>query len=84
MALISIPNSEDAQFYSDSIESLNHDNQDIQLLMKQQIHTISYAIKNYNESAQSLKINVERLNQNFKKFDEFSRLTTNRLNEVCD
>lgn len=80
--LFGIPDAGDAKFYSDSIKELEQNNHDIQMLMKQQIHIISGAIKNYNESAQSLRKNEEKLNENIKKFNHFSKTTSNSLNSL--
>lgn len=80
--LFGTPNSDDAEFYSESIKDLFEKNHEVQLLMKQQIHIISDAITNYNESAQSLKINEEKLNENIAKFNKFSKITTDQLHSV--
>lgn len=55
--LFGVPDSDDAYYFSQSINDLNSKNQDIQSLMKQQIHIISSALKNYNSSVQLLIAN---------------------------
>lgn len=80
--LFGTPDAGDAKFYSDSIRDLTEKTHDVQMLMKQQIHIISSAIKNYNESAQSLRNNEEKLNENIKKFNLFSKSTSNSLESL--
>lgn len=80
--LFGTPDADDAQFYSDSIKNLLEQNHDVQLLMKQQIHIISSAIKNYNASAQSLKLNENKLNSNIKKFNKFSENTNAKIQSL--
>lgn len=72
--LFGVPDSDDASYYTQSINDLNTKNHDIQSLMKQQIHIISSALKNYNSSIELLKANEIKLNQNFVKFNHFSKL----------
>lgn len=80
--LFGIPDADDAKYYAESIKKLNSDERQIEILMKQQIHVISSAIKNYNASAQSLKVNEEKLNENIEKFNKYSRATTHELKVI--
>lgn len=80
--LFGTPDASDAKYYSESIKNLIEKNHDVQMLMKQQIHVISSAIKNYNESAQTLRLNEDKLNANIKKFNIFSKSTANHLESL--
>lgn len=77
--LFGIPDSDDAQFYTNSIDELISDQRQTQTLMQQQIHVISDTISNFNNSVRSLKINEENLNANIVKFNKFSTDVTNQV-----
>ncbi|XP_063920701.1 uncharacterized protein LOC135135549 [Zophobas morio] len=80
--LFGIPDADDAEFYSDSIKSLLSQNRDTQLLMQKQIHIISSAITNYNNSVSSFKNYEMRLNENINRFNNFSKVVSKKLNQV--
>lgn len=80
--LFGTPDANDAKYYSDAINSLQNKNRATLNLMHQQIHIMSSAIVNYNNSVQSFKINENELNRNIQKFNNFSKTITNRLNEI--
>lgn len=65
--------------YAKSINNLTTQNHDIQLLIKQQVHIISDAIKNCNTSATSLRIKEKKLNSNIGKCNKFGNTTNNYI-----
>lgn len=81
--LFGTPDSDDAQYYSDSIKMLVEKNHDVQMLMKQQIHIISNAIQNYNESIQNFKINEDKLNDNILQFNKFVNSTKQAITSLA-
>ncbi|XP_072161742.1 uncharacterized protein [Bemisia tabaci] len=68
--LFGIPDAKDAQFYSESISNLLHNNKETQTLMRTQVNLISDTIKNYNVSTESLKTAEESLNANVRVFND--------------
>lgn len=80
--LFGTPDADDAKYYSDSIKSLFQQNHDIQALMRQQIHIMSDAIQNYNNTAQTLQSNEEKLNYNILQFNNFSESTSNKIQKL--
>lgn len=74
--LFGIPDAKDAEFYSQSINDLLHNNKETQNLMKSQINLISDTISNYNASVYSFKGIEETLNANVKIFND-DRLIVN-------
>lgn len=77
--LFGVPDADDAVYYTNAINSLVHKNRETQLLLKQQVSILSSSITDYNKSAEILKYNEEKLNQNIAIFNNFSEDTTNRL-----
>lgn len=77
--LFGIPDSDDAQFYSNSITELMSDQRQTHTLMQQQIHVITDTIRNFNQSVQSLRDNENSLNENILKFNKFSRDVTDHV-----
>lgn len=73
--LFGVPDSEDAQFYTDSINSLINNQKQTATLMQQQVRIISSTITNFNNSLQTLNQNTKILNENIKKFDDFMSQT---------
>lgn len=82
--LFGTPDAADATYYSQSITALIAKNHEIELLMKQQVSILSSAINNYNESAQYLKANEKRLNNNINKFNEFAETAANTINSLSN
>lgn len=80
--LFGIPDADDAKYYADAISTVEKQNHDVQMLMKQQIHIISEAISDYNKSAIDLKLNQERLNANILKFNRFEKETVFVINSM--
>ena len=80
--LFGTPDAGDAEYYTKSINALNNKNHDVEMLLKQQIHVMSNAIKSYNDSVYSLKINEDRLNENIKTYNNFSQNINNILDEL--
>lgn len=79
--LFGTPDADDGEYYSEAINALKNKNRETQILMQQQIRVMSSAIENYNNSVVSLKLNEEKLNKNFEKFNEFSTQVSNKINE---
>lgn len=73
--LFGIPDAEDAQFYTDSINSLINNQRQTSTLMQQQVRIISSTIRNFNDSLRTLNHNTKILNDNIKKFDDFMSQT---------
>lgn len=80
--LFGIPDADDAKYYADAISTIEKQNHDVQMLMKQQIHIITEAISDYNKSATDLKLNQERLNANIIKFNQFEKKTVFVINSM--
>lgn len=80
--LFGIPDAEDAQYYTEAIESMAKENHDMQVLMKHQIHIVSDAIADHNKTALALKFNEEKLNENIIKFNKFSSSSAKRVNSL--
>lgn len=80
--LFGIPDADDAKYYADAITTIEKQNHDVQMLMKQQIYIISEAISDYNKSAIDLKMNQERLNANIEKFNRFEKKTIFVVNSM--
>lgn len=80
--LFGTPDANDAQFYSNAIKSLQSKNRNTLNLMQQQIHVISSAIINYNNSIQSFKNNENKLNENIRNFNKFGKTVSDRLNHI--
>lgn len=80
--LFGIPDADDAEYYNDAIHAVVNQNQDMQKLLKQQVHIISEAISGYNRSALTLKFNEEKLNKNIKIFNKFSNSSIIRINSL--
>lgn len=76
------PDADDAQFYTDSINSIIDYQKHTELLMQQQIRIISSTITNFNNSLQKLNKNTRILNDNIKKFDEFMEQTNRHREEL--
>lgn len=73
--LFGVPDADDAQFYTDSINSLMSNQKQTETLIQQQIKIISSTISNFNTSMQILNKNNKVLNENIKKFNEFMEHT---------
>lgn len=63
--------------YSDAINQAHYDEQNIQLLIKQQIQVIKSTITNFNSTVSNLKLNEQTLNENIKIMNEFITSTRN-------
>lgn len=77
--LFGVPDADDAKYYDEAIKSLVNKNRETQILMQQQIHIMSSSIQTYNETLLALKTNEERLNQNFKKINDFEHNVNNKI-----
>lgn len=73
--LFGTPDAEDAQFYTDSINTLVSNQKQTAVLMQQQIRVVSSTITTFNNSLQTLNRNTKTLNENIKKFDDFMSQT---------
>ncbi|KAL3290363.1 hypothetical protein HHI36_023705 [Cryptolaemus montrouzieri] len=80
--LFGIPNSDDADFYSDSINQLINNQKQTDVLMQQQVSIISGTITNFNNSLQRMNENVITLNKNLKNFNKFQNDVSQVINEV--
>lgn len=80
--LFGVPDADDAKFYDQAITSILHQNHEIQILMKQQIHVISNAISEYNKTVLALKVNEEKFNKNFETFNIFANKTVTKVNSL--
>lgn len=69
--LFGTPDSDDAQYYTDSINSLLYNQKQTSVLMQDQISIISSTIATFNESARKLNSDAHFLNDNLAKFDHF-------------
>lgn len=69
--LFGTPDSDDAQFYTDSITSLIHSHKQTNVLLQNQIGIISSTIATFSESAKKLSSDAHFLNENLEKFDRF-------------
>ncbi|XP_044765738.1 uncharacterized protein LOC123321989 [Coccinella septempunctata] len=67
------PDSDDAQFYSDSINSLINNEKQTEVLMQQQVNVISDTITNFNNSLTRMNENINILNKNLKSFNKFQQ-----------
>lgn len=74
--LFGTPDSDDAQFYTDSIKSLINNERETHILMQKQIGIISSTITNFNESTRKLNADADSLNENLAKFNRFVKQTT--------
>lgn len=79
--LFGTPDANDAQFYTDSINSIINDQKQTELLM-QQVRIIPSTILNFNNSLQTLNRNTRILNDNIKKSDEFMTQTTRNQQQI--
>ncbi|KAL3272284.1 hypothetical protein HHI36_022764 [Cryptolaemus montrouzieri] len=61
--LFGTPDADDAQFYSDSINSIINDQKQNEVLMQQQASIISQTITNFNNSLARLDENIMTLNK---------------------
>lgn len=80
--LFGTPSASDAQYYTDSINSLLQDNKQAQTLLKSQVQIISSTIRNFNNSVASLKSNENKLNENLKMINSFSQKTNNAIDKL--
>lgn len=69
--LFGTPDSDDAQYYADSINSLIYSQKQTHVLLQNQIGIISSTITTFNESARKLSEDAHFLNDNLDKFDKF-------------
>lgn len=77
--LFGIPDSDDAQFYSSSIDELISDQRQTHTLMQQQVHVITDTIRNFNNSVQALSMTEQSLNENILRFNKFSNDITDHV-----
>ncbi|KAK0072183.1 hypothetical protein PV325_011760, partial [Microctonus aethiopoides] len=80
--LFGTPNSEDAKFYKNSIDSLLKKNKNAQLLMRQQISLISNTIASFNATIYKIKDNEELLNLNTEDLNKYSIKISSTLNKI--
>lgn len=80
--LFGVPDAEDAQHYTEAIESISQQNHEMQVLMKQQIHIMSDAISDYNKTSQALYLNEQKINENFSKFNKFAKDVVMTINSL--
>lgn len=80
--LFGVPDAEDAQHYTEAIESISQQNHEMQILMKQQIHIMSDAISDYNKTSQALYLNEQKINENFVKFNKFAKDVVMTINSL--
>lgn len=67
------PDAEDAQFYSDAINSIMNNEKQTKVLMQQQVSILSSTISNFNNSFFKMNENIGVLNKNLKEFNHFAR-----------
>lgn len=79
--LFGTPDAGDAQFYTDSINSIIANQKQTEIIM-QQVKIISATITNFNNSMQTLNKNTKILNENIKKFDDFMAQTSSFSNRI--
>ena len=80
--LYGTPDADDAQYYTDSINTLLNDNRQTQTLLKSQIQMISSTIRNFNNSVNFLKLNENKLNKNILLINELSTTTNRKIDEL--
>lgn len=80
--LFGTPSADDAQFYTDSINTLINDNKQTQTLLKSQIEIISSTIRNFNNSVFALKQSEEQMNSNIRLINSLAYEVTNQINDL--
>ena len=80
--LFGTPYADDAQYYTDSINTLLNDSRQTQTLLKSQIQVISSTLRNFNNSVNFLKLNENKSNKNILLINELSTTTNRKLDEL--
>lgn len=80
--LFGTPDSDDAEYYTEAIESMSKQSDDMYKLMNQQVHILTDAIKEYNETANAISTNQNLLNDNIRIFNKFANSTAKRINSM--
>ncbi|XP_043251579.1 uncharacterized protein LOC122396899 [Colletes gigas] len=80
--LFGVPDANDAQYYTDSINMLLNNNRQTQTLLKSQIQIISGTIKNFNQSLAALKNNEDIMNSNINRINKFMTDTKLYITEL--
>lgn len=74
--------SDDARYYDEVISKVNSDENTIFDLMKSQIQVVKTTITNFNETIKNMKFTEQKINENIKMFNEYSKKQTNAINKL--
>lgn len=77
--LFGVPDASDADFYTDSINSLISNQKQTETLMQQQVTIISQTITNFNASLNRMNENINILNKNLQDFNKFANEVNLRM-----
>lgn len=80
--LAGTPDSDDANYYAESINDLFNNNRQTQTLLKSQIQIISSTIHNFNNSVFSLKASEEQMNENIKIINKLASEMTTEIDKI--